>query len=264
MAFSDNVTPQGYLTEPPCGPLQPAFVGIVDAACRALADQLGARLDSVYVYGSVARGKAVPGTSDLDLTLLLSRPLTPDGQADLERLKATFERHHRGVSKIDFDVGTLSEALSPAHRHSWGYWLKHQCRYVWGTDRRGTLPRHKPSRAIALAVNGDFPKVLACYRQRLAATGAPKERRRLQREAARKLIRATHTLCHPAETRWPVTLEEHATLAVERYPARADDLGYFLRMAREPDGDADAFDTRLANVVEWMTAQLAQTGTAAP
>ncbi|WIX31670.1 nucleotidyltransferase domain-containing protein [Salinicola sp. JS01] len=263
MAFSDNLTPQGYLTEPPCAPLQPSFAGTVDAVCRALADQLGAGLDSVYVYGSVARGEAIPGTSDLDLTLLLAHPLTPAAQADLEQLKATLEGRHPEVSKIDFDVGTLDDALSPAHRYSWGYWLKHQCRHVWGPDRRHALPRHTPSRTIALAVNGDFPQVLARYRQRLAEAGTPNERRRLQREAARKLIRATHTLCHPDETRWPVTLEEHVTLAVERYPERADDLGYFLRMARDPDGDADAFDARLATVTEWMRAQLAETGTAA-
>ncbi|MEV0154733.1 nucleotidyltransferase domain-containing protein [Micromonospora sp. NPDC050686] len=50
------------------------FVPVVEAARARIAEVFGdGRLHSAYLYGSVPRGTAVPGVSDLDLLLALRR-----------------------------------------------------------------------------------------------------------------------------------------------------------------------------------------------
>src|SRR5260370_579561 len=51
-------------------PIQPEFVDLVADARAAIASDLGEALDSLYLYGSVARGCARAGFSDLDLTVV--------------------------------------------------------------------------------------------------------------------------------------------------------------------------------------------------
>src|SRR5260370_419775 len=59
-------------------PIQPEFVDLVADARAAIASDLGEALDSLYLYGSVARGCARAGFSDLDLTVVLVYVIVED------------------------------------------------------------------------------------------------------------------------------------------------------------------------------------------
>lgn len=48
---------------------QPEFQNVIQDAVQSLCTALPGILHSIYVYGSVAEGRAVLGRSDLDLTL---------------------------------------------------------------------------------------------------------------------------------------------------------------------------------------------------
>lgn len=54
-------------------PIQPEFELLVEDARKSISSGLDNLLDGLYLYGSVARGTAVLGRSDLDLTLVLTR-----------------------------------------------------------------------------------------------------------------------------------------------------------------------------------------------
>ena len=66
-------------------PLQRAFIPLLEALPAGLLRQFPALIHSIYLYGSVACGEALPGVSDLDITLLLIKPA--DSEA-LQRLSA--------------------------------------------------------------------------------------------------------------------------------------------------------------------------------
>ncbi len=233
-------------------PIQPEFVDLVADARAAIASDLGEALDSLYLYGSVARSCARAGFSDLDLTVVLVRSLSGQESARLEHLRQDLQLRHTEVVKIDFDLGTRQEVLDPAHLYSWGYWLKHECRCIHGADLAQQFEAFEPSRAIAQAANGDYVQVLNDYLQRIAATPDDTEALRLQREAARKLIRATHVLrpCHGGF--WPRTLEESAAYFSGRHPEMAGPIEFFLIQARTPAMPRTAFSARLSSFLEWM------------
>jgi predicted nucleotidyltransferase len=239
----------------PSRPLQAAFVALVADALTSLQQTLGPLLHSVYLYGSVARATATPGVSDLDLTLVLARPLAADEAALLEQQRLALQVRHPEVSKVDFDIGVLADVHHPANLYSWGYWLKHECRCIHGADLGLQFAAFAPSAAVARAVNGDYVQVLKGYIAGIAAAQDLATLRRLQKEAARKLIRATNVL-RPAEGGdWPRSLEDYARYFSERFPDMAERAAFFLAQTKAPTASAEDFNAQLDAFVAWMQGQ---------
>ncbi|URM26846.1 GFA family protein [Pseudomonas frederiksbergensis] len=145
-----GIDADGYILTVPNVEVQPQFQDLLADVCMTLT-RSEPLLDGIYLYGSVARGDAVPGVSDLDLTLILHSPPASQDLEMLESKRRTLESRHTEVIKIDFDIGSRSEVLAADNRLSWGYWLKHHCRCLWGNDLTRRFDRFKPSRDIAIA-----------------------------------------------------------------------------------------------------------------
>ncbi|MBN3965394.1 nucleotidyltransferase domain-containing protein [Pseudomonas gregormendelii] len=251
---------EGFIKTMPAVNLQPEFESVVGDVCSTLVEALGTVVDSIYLYGSVARGQARPGESDLDVTLLINGQIELYN-SQLERIKEELEERHPEVTKIDFDVGTRTETLAPENHFSWGYWLKHHCRCVWGSDLSSEFQRFKPSREIAMAVNGDFARVLRQYATSIECTTDTEQLLRLQREASRKLIRSTNILRLDQEQSWPLSLEDYVELFLRVAPEMKHKIEYFLRHARAPDSEANTFSTTLRSFIGWMLEGQARRGT---
>ncbi|OWF76802.1 hypothetical protein B4907_19515 [Yersinia kristensenii] len=222
------VNADGFIETIAFSGIQREFEIVVENVCYLLNQQLSNLIHSIYIYGSVAEGSAVPYQSDLDLSIILTRlPLAQETNI-LEDIRKNMECAFPVVSKIDFDMGILSEIEAPESKYSWGYWLKHHCKCLWGHDLSKNFEHFKPSRSIALAVNEDFNITLQNYITRIEKNQTGEDIIRLQKEAARKLIRSINILRRENDSDWPKTLEEHAAKVIERYPESAIDVNYFL------------------------------------
>lgn len=249
-----GIDADGYILTVSNVEMQPQFQALLTDVCLTLA-RPEPLLDGIYLYGSVARGDAVPGVSDLDLTLILHSPPTSQDLEMLESKRRTLESRHAEVTKIDFDIGSRAEVLAPDNRLSWGYWLKHHCRCLWGNDLTQRFDRFKPSRDIAIAVNGDFESVLTRYADLIDQATTPTQSLRLQREASRKLIRSTQVLRSEQDLMWPQTLEELVEQFVQHYPSMRMQISFFLSQARNPDAKPKKFTTQLHHFLTWMATQ---------
>ncbi|KJZ51320.1 nucleotidyltransferase domain-containing protein [Pseudomonas marginalis] len=251
---STGVDADGFILTVSDGPVQREFQPLLEDVCNQLSPpEFG--VDGIYLYGSVARGDAVPGVSDLDLTLVLRESPTSTQLARLDVVRCDLERRHPHVTKVDFDIGSRAQALAAENRNRWGYWLKHHCRCVWGNDLALHFERFRPSLDIALAVNGDYAAVLTAYVTRIARADTEQERLRLQREASRKLIRATQVLSGEDGSTWPQTLQEHVALFLRGYPTQVAQVAFFLFEARNPSADSEKFLDRLQAFLGWMVSQ---------
>jgi len=251
--LAGGIDADGFILAAPTARLQPQFLALLDDACASLA-QSGSLLDGIYLYGSIARGDARPGVSDLDLTLVLRDPPAPQDMQTLEAVRVALEARHAEVIKIDFDIGCRAEVLAPENRFSWGYWLKHHCRRLWGNDLADRFEPFRPSLAIAKAVNAGFEATLTRYATLIDDATSDAVACRLQREASRKLVRATQVLRSEHELRWPQTLDEHVELFVQCYPSMRSQVEFFLSQAKSPDKADKAFSTRLRSLLTWMVA----------
>jgi len=242
----------GFIRIPPAIEFQAEFLPVIAAVSKSLISLLGKKLHSLYLYGSVAQGQAQKGVSDLDVCMVLTHSVSASERHQLADIAQDIASRYSTVCKIDFDIGELAEVLDSENRHSWGYWLKHHCRCIYGEDLTQRFEPFKPSKAIAVAVNGDFAVVLEKYIDQLTLQTDRNEQKKIQRAAARKLIRSTNLLRTDAESDWPETLTEHATRLVTRYPQKADEIDYFLRESFSPTDSAAAFIQHLIPFLRWL------------
>lgn len=250
-----GIDADGFILTVADTPVQPEFQLLLTDICATLSrPELG--LHGIYLYGSIARGEGEAAVSDLDLSLILIEPADASVLEQLESARLALEQRHPQVTKIDFDIGHRAQVLAPENRNSWGFWLKHHCRCIWGEDLSLHFEPFRPSRAIALAVNGDFEQALSTYLVRIEQARTQHTRLGLQREASRALIRATHTLRAQDAQTWPQTLEEYVGLFVQHYPTMRVQIAYFLFEARNPSAEGEAFTTRLRAFLSWMASAL--------
>lgn len=76
--------------------------------------------------------------------------------------------------------------------------------------------------------------------------------RRLKKEAAKKLVRATNVLRLEADRLWPGSLEEYARFFSGRFPEMTEQMEFFLEHARTPSATSDVFNQRLVFFIDWM------------
>ncbi len=243
----------GFITQPDFRGFQPAFSQLVNDVVQTLTATFPDLIHSIYVYGSLIHGTAIEMSSDLDLTVVYYHE--PDAAIQIEAVKATLEQNHPVVSKIDIDPGVLEDVMLPANSRRWGYWLKHHCICVYGEDLRDRFEPFRPSREIAVAVNGDFLTVIKGYVALMKPTLEPAERHTLQRAAARKAIRSTNILRTDSDTDWPITLDELRDQFNSRYPALAEEMDYLQSISYRPYGDITAFARRITTFAYWLNAE---------
>jgi len=119
----------------------------------------------------------------------------------------------------------------------------------------GSTGSMKPSRDIAIAVNGDFESELTRYADLIDQATTPTQSLRLQREASRKLIRSTQVLRSEKDLMWPQTLEEHVELFVQHYPCMSMQISFFLSQARSPYAKPKEFTAQLHFFLTWMATE---------
>ena len=114
----------GYIVNP-CSGIQNSYKTLVEETCQLLQSQLQNRLHSLYLYGSVARGTAVEGKSDLDLVVLFQSKPSDKETKVLKDLEG--EINADSVTSVGFDIGDIEEVKENGQELFWQFFLKHCC-----------------------------------------------------------------------------------------------------------------------------------------
>ncbi len=96
---------------PSSAEIQPEFWLVIEYVVSKLTHSFHELIHSIYVYGSVAEGRAKTGKSDLDMTIVFRQKLAQTTTEQLAKIHAELERNNSTVSKIEFDCGFLEEVL---------------------------------------------------------------------------------------------------------------------------------------------------------
>ncbi|RSS80471.1 nucleotidyltransferase domain-containing protein [Streptomyces sp. WAC06614] len=238
------------------GRVQPAFAELVATARTRIAEAYGRRLHSAYLYGSVPRGTARPGRSDLDLLLVLHSAPTPEDRQTAEALAHGLDEDFAVADGVGVLLSGKDRLLSEQERHGLGWFLACLCTPLLGDDLAEHLPRYRPDSALARATNGDLGDVLPRWRERAAAAADdPQEVRRLRRAWARKLVRTGFTLVMPRWGGWTSDLAEAAEVFGQYYPQRAAQLRAAAADAQEPGTDPAVLRTYAEDLGPWLAAE---------
>ncbi|MFH9352591.1 nucleotidyltransferase [Kitasatospora sp. NPDC017646] len=260
--IGNGLDEDGYIArEGSLGRVAAEFAPVVDAARERIAAAFGpARLHGGYLYGSIPRGTAVPGVSDLDLLLALHREPTADDRAEADALEAALDSAFpqvNGVGVLLFDTGTL---LSELERHDLGWFVACLCTPLLGEDLAEHLPRYRPTSLLARETNGDLALALPRWRERLAAatpeaTDSAADLTALSRAVSRRLVRTGFTLVMPRWNGWTSDLTASAEAFAVRYPDRAEQMRLAATVARTPTTDRAVLAALIDDLAPWLAAE---------
>ncbi|MEU2395276.1 nucleotidyltransferase domain-containing protein [Streptomyces sp. NPDC007369] len=245
--------------------VQEAFQPVVAAARSLIADAYGPRLHSAYLYGSVPRGTARPGRSDLDLLLALHRE-PAEGDRDTAGLLArTLDGEFPQIDGVGVLLYGRDRLLSERERYDLGWFLACLCTPLLGPDLAEELPRYRPDALLARETNGDLAALLPRWRARLDEAATPGDVRRLGRAVTRHLVRTGLTLVMPRWGGWTSDLAESAEVFGRYYPQRAGQMRAAAAVALEPVSDPAALRVFVEDLGPWLAAEYtARLGTKSP
>lgn len=248
------------------------FAPVVAAAARRITEAFGVPgaaggLHGAYLYGSVPRGTAVPGVSDLDLLVVLDRAPGEADRAAARSLDAALDAAFPQVDGVGTVLAEAGTALSPLERHDLGFFIACLCTPLLGADLAERLPRYRPVSLLAKETNGDLALVLPRWRERAGTTetgttktAAAGQRRALSRAVARRLVRTGFTLVMPRWGGWTSDMELSAELFGHYYPewthpGRAAQLATAASEGRAPTGDPAVLAMMLDDLAPWLLAE---------
>ena len=244
----------------------PAFGPVVDAARSAIVDAFGPdRLHSAYLYGSIPRGTAVPGVSDLDAMLVLRDEPAPADRIAATALEDTLNGQLPQINGAGIGLASAATILSDLERHDLGWFVACLCTPLIGEDLAARLPRYRPTSLLARETNGDLGDLLPRWREALGETRAAADRRTLSRRIGRRLVRTGFTLVMPRWNGWTSDLDESAAVFGRYYPARREHMRVATTVARTLPADPAVLDMLVNDLGPWLAAEyLAVHGRKAP
>ncbi|MGY0017628.1 nucleotidyltransferase domain-containing protein [Streptomyces sp. cg35] len=253
-----GLDPQGYIArEGSLARVAAPFRPVVAAARDRLLDVFGARMTSAYLYGSVPRGTARPGRSDLDLLLVLRDGPSEADRADARTLDEALDKEFAQIDGAGTLLAGRATLLSELERYDLGWFLACLCTPLLGEDLAEYLPRYRPTSLLARETNGDLALFLPRWREQIAAAG-PEELPRLERRVSRHLVRTGFTLVMPRWNGWTSDLHEMAEVFGTYYARWAGPMRAAASAAYAPTGDFDALHTYTDEIGPWLADEYAR------
>ncbi len=235
------------------------FAPVVAAARSRLSEVFGPdRLDSAYVYGSIPRGTAVPGVSDLDPQLALRTEPTEADRAGADAVEAGLDASFAEIDGVGILLSGRDTLLSDLERHDAGFFIACLCTPLLGDDLAEQLPRYRPTSLLARETNGDLCLLPPRWRERAAGAATDSERRAMSRGVARRIVRTGFTLVMPRRGGWTSDLSECAELFARYHPhlpERAEQMRLAARTGRAPTADPAVLSMLVDGLAPWLAAE---------
>ncbi|MFI0779507.1 nucleotidyltransferase [Streptomyces sp. NPDC021212] len=249
LAHDGTIAREGALDRVPT-----AFTAVVDAARTRITETFGgARPHSAYLYGSIPRGTAIPGVSDLDLQLALHDEPTEADRADATAIEAALDHAFPQIEGVGILLSSTRVLLSDLERHDAGFFIACLCTPLLGPDLAERLPRYRPTTLLARETNGDLALALPRWRARAAEAVTDADRRTLSRAVARRIVRSGFTLIMP---RWGgCDLNESAELFGRYYPERVEQMRLAATTGRAPSADPAVLGMLVDDLGPWLAAE---------
>lgn len=247
--------------------VQPAFGPLVERYAAAARAAFGGDLDSCYLYGSVPRGTARAGVSDLDGQLLLRREPTAADRATVRHLEEQLGAAYPQVSHVGILLDSRAALVDPTDHCDGGFHLRVLCTPVWGPDAGAEVAPHTVDLALARGVQGDWRGALQRLRRHgrmLAQAGAdpaiardvdtaPPDLGAFCRSAGRRLTRIAFSWVMPRWGGWssdPAVMHQVVAALEPRWAAR---VAAAVRLGWEGEQDLALAQELLTDFADELT-----------
>ena len=236
--------------------ISPAFAPVVATAKAAIYDAFSAEhLHSAYLYGSIPRGTAVPGVSDLDALLALRHEPTSADRDTVAALESMLDSNFTQINGAGIGLASTATLLSELERYDLGWFVACLCTPLIGEDLAAQLPRYRPTSLLARETNGDVGDLLPRWRAQLSHAESDPDLKAMSRRVGRRLVRTGFTLVMPRWGGWTSDLDESAAVFGRYYPGRRKQMEAAAEAARATTADREVLGMLIDDLGPWLAAE---------
>jgi uncharacterized protein len=253
MIRDNGLDEDGYIsTDSSLDKITKRFAALIEIVQSKIVNAFESQLHSLYVYGSVASGKARPVSSDLDILIVFKNKPTPQIRASVVQLENELSQTFRAdVREVGLAVTFLAEVFEGDYQIGLKCFIKHLCVCLFGEDLGTQFPKFKPTRAVAYGLNGDIKQVLEKAKQ-VMLTGSPDTISKTTMSASRNMIRTAFCLVMEEANCWTTILDDCASIFTAYYPERAPEIQHLLQIAKGAQVSCDEFLSTLNGFGKWL------------
>ena len=213
------------------------YAAIVEDAIGAYQRNLDRLLLSVRLIGSVPRGDAISGASDINFVALASMNPGADQRNMLALESKRLTAKYSCVSHVDLEIEIKGRI--PAARE---FIFRSDSICVWGTDAYPKADIRMSNVALSKLVTPDFNQLLSGYRQRLKAPIHGEELEHLCRSVGKDVLKCfrKYLILKLAVYR-KGTIDIHDQL-IAYFPEATDTFDRLLRIHEQPVEREDVLD----------------------
>lgn len=235
--------------------IKPAFKKILDKIKVEIINKFADEIHSLYLYGSVATGKARIKSSDVDLLLVLHKRPTSKIKNEVTKFQNYLTEEHSGTFR---DVGISLTHANKVKKdiYGWGCFIKHLCVCLAGENFGKNLPKFKPSKRVAKAFNGDIEKHIKTVLEQLKSTHNPQEVRAICSGTMRKIVRTGFCLVMEQEQAWTTDLKKSYEIFSKYYPKQLVGMKKALLLTQKPTTNTKKLGKFLEDFGSWLSEEV--------
>lgn len=148
-----------------------AYLDLLDAVKQVfLENLLSEKVIAIYVIGSIPRGKAVAGVSDVDVVAIITEEYEPDTNW-IKDAEQKIAQDFPIISKAGFKIVKKNSLFETEIFRA--FLIKTQGLCIWGKDLKEELPGFRPDNRLAFHKISRFGKYLAEAETEIRSTDNP-------------------------------------------------------------------------------------------
>lgn len=211
------------------------------------------QLNSVYVYGSVARGEAIAKKSDLDLIAVFDTKQSTVKIAELGEIMGELSLKYCSlVRDVGIATAYYEDIVDPLSFYENAF-LKELCVCVYGEDLGERFGPYKLTSELAICFNGDIYEALNRTLGRLE-TASKEDFKTFTQGFARKLIRTYYSMVMVRSQIWTTRLHEQSEIFIHHFPEKEIIIRTLLNWIEESPTDYNAVYKLFKTEGEWASA----------
>lgn len=240
--------------------IDPIYKGVIDDVVKAFVNNIGDDLHSIYITGSIPRGLATVGTSDIDVFAVLEYYTEPElvMRDWLPLAEAELRAKHDIVSDIQMEIWTHGWLLDdPAEFSISAFILKTHAVCIWGIDMSPDVTNYRFSdRDIRLAIaNDDIVQIEPDIQEAIEAIDDDNSADNIRywcKRISKNMIHAMFGLVIADEAIHTRDIDISVDYILKHYPAYESEVKQAVDFIVSPTGSKQILRTYLDTFGQWL------------